>query len=76
METSSRTTFQRLSHWSATARPSPRRSGLYDQEGLTDGMLFTFPDFVKGMEFFATEVMPKLEGMGLPVGRNKNLVAA
>ena len=48
----------------------------YYQEGLTDGMLFTFPDFVKGMEFFAAEVMPKLEGMGLPVGRNKNLVAA
>ncbi len=48
----------------------------YYNEGLVDGMLFTFPDFVKGMEFFARDVMPKLEGMGLPVGRNKKLVAA
>lgn len=45
------------------------------EEGLVDGMLFTFPDFVKGMEFFASDIMPKLEAMRLPVGRNKALVA-
>lgn len=45
-------------------------------EGLVDGMLFTFPDFVKGMEFFRAEIMPKLEAMNLPVGRNKMLAVA
>jgi pyrimidine oxygenase len=30
-----------------------------------DGMLFTFPDFVKGMTFFGDKVMPRLRDRGL-----------
>lgn len=40
---------------------------IVELQNTTDvgGMLFTFPDFVKGMTFFGEELMPRLKARGL-----------